>query len=616
MPKEKIEFKTEVNQLLDLMIHSLYSEKEIFLRELISNSSDAIDKLSFLSQTNDSLLKDSWWDFKIRIIPNKTDKTLTIEDNWIWLNHDDLIKHLWTIAKSWTKEFVNNLKKVKDNPELIGQFWVWFYSSFMVCDKIEVTTRKAWEKDAFIWTSDWKWSFEIEKWAKKVTWTSIVLHMKKDQEEFLEEERIKNIVKKYSDFISYPIYLEIEKDKKKEDEIINSQKAIWLRSKSWIKDEEYCEFYKYLTHDNNDPLAHIHQHTEWTIEFKSLIYIPKNAPYNLFHPNSDYWLNLYIKKTFITNDCKDLIPQYLRFVKWVVDNSDLPLNVSREILQNNPLLIKIRNTLVKKILSTLKGLKEKQYDKYLEFYTEFWKLLKEWVHEDIWNRESLLDLLLFESINTENGKFITLKQYVEKIQKDQKEIYYITWESRIAIENSPHLEILKKKWVDVLLLTDPIDEWWISSVFEFEKLQFKQAGWVIENVESEKEKEENLEKQKTFSSLLWVITQNLANDVKEVKASSKLVNSPVCLVSDWMSTHMEKIMKSMWQQAPDQKKILEINLEHPVIKKMQTIYDLDQKSTKLWRYSKLLFNQALMTEWLPVKNMHEFLKDLNELMAN
>ena len=616
--KETIEFKTEVNQLLDLMIHSLYSEKEIFLRELISNASDAIDKLSFESQTNDSLLKNCGWDFQIKIIPNKKDKTLTIEDNWIWLTHDEIIENIWTIAKSWTKEFVESLKKAKqkDNPELIWQFWVWFYSCFMVADKIELTTRKAWAQDAFLWTSNWKWTYQIDKCNKETTWTSIKIHLKKDQEDYLEEFTIKNIVKKYSDFISYPISLRVEKDEKTEDEVVNSQKAIWLRPKSEIKEIEYNDFYKYLCHDHEDPFLYIHQQLEWSLEFRSLIFLPKKAPHNLFHQNSEYWISLYVKRTFILNDCKELIPQYLRFVKWVVDSSDLPLNVSREILQDNPLLVKIKNNLVKKILSTLKEMKEKDYEKYLEFYKEFWKVLKEWVHEDFANKDLLLELLLVESTKTKPWEYTNLKKYVEAMKKDQKEIFFLTWESRNTIEHSPHLESFKKNDIEVLLLSDPIDEWWTSSVNEFEKKPLKQASWSIDDKQNEEDKKVHEEKQKSFSSLLWLITENLKNDIKDVKASNKLVNSPVCLVSDWMSSHMEKMMKAMWQNAPMQKKTLEINLDHPVIKKMQTIYDKDNKSIVLWRYSQLLFNQALMTEWLPIKNMPEFIKDLNELMAS
>jgi molecular chaperone HtpG len=628
--KETLKFKTEVNQLLNLMIHSLYSNKEIFLRELISNSSDALDKLRFQSLTNEELLKNTGGDFKIKIIPNKANNTLTIQDNGIGLSHDEIVENIGTIAKSGTKAFMEQIKKAKDETELIGQFGVGFYSAFMVANKIELHTRKAGEEKGYKWISEAKEEFTLEESKKENSGTDIILYLKSDMKEFCEESKLKELVKKYSDFIEHPVVMDIEKEEKIKDkegkdtdktekiineEILNSQKAIWTRSKSEIKEEEYHDFYKHITHDFENPLLHLHQHFEGTLEFKTLLYIPQKAPFDLFQPESKYGLNLYIKRVFISNDCEALLPQYLRFVKGVVDSSDLPLNVSREILQDNPLLHKIKKNVVKKILSSLISLKEKDFEKYLKFYKAFGKVLKEGLHFDHDNKESLLKLVLFESSKTKADEYRSLENYVKDMPKDQKEIYYISGENRSIAENSPKLEAFLKKGYEVLFLIDPIDEWVTPHMQEFEgKKIISVANADISEEKTEEEKKSTEKKEKGFASLFDFIKETLKEDIKEVKASSRLTDSPVCLASDAMSSQMERMMQQMNPNMPKAQKTLEVNVDHSILKNMKKIFSQDPKNKELVNYSKLLLDQALLSEGMEVKDRKFFLEQMNNLM--
>ena len=645
--KETLQFKTEVNQLLDLMIHSLYSHKEIFLRELISNSSDAVDKLRFDSVTNEKLLEKVEGDFKIKIIPDKKKNTLTIQDNGIGMNHDELIDNIGTIAKSGTKEFFEKLKKVKDSEVegLIGQFGVGFYSAFMVADKIVVNTQKAGEKKAFCWESEGKGTFSLEETKKNTTGTEIILFLKKDETNFLEEWKIRELVKKYSDFIPYPIVMDVEKEeevaesedkkdakdkkdtkdkketKKKKvitEEKLNSEKALWTKNKSEIKEEEYHEFYKYLTNDTEKPLLFIHQQLEGLTELKLLVYIPQKANFDLYHPDLKYGINLYVKRVFIMDNCEELIPQYLRFVKGVVDSSDLPLNVSREILQSSPRLSKIKKTLTKKVLKTLSDLKEKDNEKYLTFYKAFGKVLKEGTQSDFENKEILQDLLLFESTMTKPGELISLKEYTKRMASDQKAIYFITGESRDKVENSPHLELFKKKGYEVLFLTDPIDEWVSLSIFEYDKKPFqsilKDKLEVEENKEEQKKEEEK--KEKKFSDFLILVKETLKDEIKEVTISKRLVDSPACIVSDsqGMSSNMERILNSMNKEVPKARKIFEINIDHPVFKKLTKQFKTSPKSSDITDYIKVLYDQALLAEGSEVKDRSFLVKKITELM--
>jgi len=643
MSKEVRKFEAETQKVLDLMIHSLYSNKDIFLRELIANASDAIDKLRFESLLNTSLNAD----WTIRIDLNKKKKTLSISDNGTGMSKEDVIANVGTIAQSGTKRFLEALKdkEIKDAPELIGQFGVGFYSAFMVADKITIETKKAGsEESAVKWTSKGDGEYTLEESSLDHSGTTIVLHLKKDAEQYLDSWKIKEIVKKYSDFIEYPIKMkstvkeakkqdetqEVEGDDKKKadveyidvekDEIINSQQAIWLRSKNEIKEEEYNQFFKHLSHSSENPLKYIHYSAEGTTEFKAIIYIPAKSPYNLFYyENKKKNLHLYIKRVFITSECPNLLPEYLRFVDGVVDSKDLPLNVSRENLQDNPIIEKIEKNLVKKILSTLSDLKESDPEKYESFFKELGRCIKEGVHTDYANREKLQDLLLFESMNNPTGKLISLKSYVESMPKEQKEIYYIIGENRGLLENSPHLEIFRSKGFDVLFMTDPIDEFVTMGMFKYNDKDVKAVGKGDidldgDDKESKKVKEEI---KKEYSSLLEFIQKKLDKDVKEVRFSNRLTDSACCLVGDAYdsSPYMEKIMKSMNQAMPKTKRILELNQSHPIVNSMKKLYDLDSENQKLAEFAELLYDQALLTEGSPIANPLAFSKRLSELIV-
>jgi len=632
--KETIQFKTEVNNLLDLMIHSLYSHKEIFFRELISNASDAMDKLRFDSVTNKKLLDNMNGDFKIKIISDFKNKTLTFSDNGIGMTHDEIIEHIGTIAKSGTKEFVEVLKKTKDDnkkeDELIGQFGVGFYSAFMVADRIELITKKAGEKDAFKWESEGKGEFSLEKTEKKYSGTEIILHMKDDCKNYLEEFEIKTVVKKYSDFISWPIVMDVEeeikdeKDEKKSkkeivEKTLNSQKALWSKSKSEVEEGEYNEFYKHLTRDYADPMGHIHNRIEGKLEYTMLLYIPETPPMNVNNPESKYGVDLYIKKVFIMNNCQDLVPKYLRFVKGVVDSADLPLNVSREILQNNPHLETIKGVVTKKVLSFLKNLKEKEYDKYIKFYKDFGTLLKEGVQEDFAHKEELQELMLYESTATEKGKYVSLQEYVDRMPKEQKEIYFIAGVSREKLETSPHLEAFKKKGFEVLYFTNPLDEWVLPYAPNYKEKTIKSiaSGDVKLEDETKEEKEKREKKEKVVTPFLDVIKEALKDNVKDIKISNRLENSPCLLVADGdgMSSHMESLLKSMDKNRQTSKRILEVNMDHSILKNMNKLFKTTPKSKVLKDYSKLLYNQALLAEGSEVDDLEFVAKKMVELMS-
>lgn len=641
MTKKTMKFKAEVNKLLDLMINSLYSNKEIFLRELISNSSDAIDKVRYEGLKNKGLVEDGE-EFKIKITFNKDANTITIQDNGIGMNKDDVVNNLGTIAKSGTKEFFERLKEAKDKgmdeTELIGQFGVGFYSSFMVADKIVVKTRKAGEpvEAGVLWTSDGQEKFSIEEIEIDNRGTEITLYMKdEDAEEFCSEWRIKNIIKKYSDYISYPIAMDIKRSEKPKDnegkeiedaepietieeETVNSQKAVWRKDKSEVTEEEYKDFYRHISHDYQDPLDWLHFSTEGMLDYKALLYFPKNAPYDLFLKEAKIGVSLYVKNVFIMDDAKSLLPFYLRFIKGVVDSSDLPLNVSREILQEDKTLEKIKKNLVKKVLERLKQMKEKEFDKYLEFFNEFGKVIKEGIYTDFENRDKLADLLVYESSKTEKGKYTTLEEYVNNMKEDQKEIYYIIAPTREAAEKSPHLEKFKEKDLEVLYFIDPIDEFVASSLPSYKEKEFKSIGKGEVDLETEEEKKEAEETKKEYGSVLDLVKDTLKDEVSDVRLSKRLTSSAVCLVGteDAMSSQMEKILQSMNQEVPTQKKILELNPKHPILSKLKALYEENKENPKIKDYSMLLFDQAMIAEGEPVKDPVAFNKRLSELMVN
>jgi molecular chaperone HtpG len=629
---ESFEFKTEVNQLLDLVIHSLYSHKDIFLRELISNASDALDKLRFESLKDQALLGDDH-DLKITLVRDDKNKTLTIIDNGIGMSHEELIANLGTIAKSGTKEFIEKVKQAKGNLDLIGQFGVGFYSSFMVADTVSVVSKPA-NGPAHVWTSEGKGKFALEPATKTTRGTEVTLHLKKDCEDYLDEYRLRDIVKKYSDFVDYAVQMDVEREeypkdkdgnpdykakatKKIETETLNSRKAIWTKSKNEITKEEYTEFYKHVSHDFEEPLEVIHYSAEGTNEFKALLYIPGKAPFDLYMRDSIKGINLYIKRIFIMNDCKKLIPEYLRFMRGVVDSSDLPLNVSREILQEDVQLTKIQKNIVKKILTTLKTLKDKEPEKYLKFYKEFGPVLKEGLHYDQENKDALMDLLLFETMLSGADQKKSLEDYVNGMPKEQKELYYIIAEDRQTALASPHLEVFRSKGFDVLLMTDAVDEWIVQQMFEYKGKKVKPVDKGDVELEDKKESAQKEQKAKEqFGTLLDYLKEHLKEKVKDVKFSQRLTDSPCCLVADEndMSEQMARMYKSMGQPVPESKKILEINPNHPLIASLQKILVQDKQSPILADYSAVLYDQAMLAAGGKLEDMAGFLKRMNTVL--
>lgn len=640
MSKATKKFETEVQQLLDLVIHSLYSNKDIFLRELVSNSSDAIDKVRFESHSNEALLEgNSEW--KIKIIPDKEAGTLTISDNGVGMTMAEVEENIGTIARSGTRAYLENLKskEVRENPELIGQFGVGFYSSFMVADKVTIVTRIAGDKASGCrWESTGDGSYTIEDCAKETRGTEVTLHLKEEMKEYLDEWKIRSIVKKYSDYVQFAIVMDItreesprgidgkpiegaEKIKKIEEEILNSMKAIWTRPKNEITEEEYEEFYKHVSHDYDKPMKTIHYAAEGTSEFRALLYLPSHRPFDLFFREHKKGVQLYVKRVFITDQCEHLIPDYLRFVKGVVDSSDLPLNVSREILQEDVQLKRIEKNLVGKILSTLAEMKEKENEQYLKFFKEFGPVLKEGLHFDHANKEKLQDLVLFESSTKEAGELVSLKEYVERMPEGQSEIYFITGTSRSLVEKSPHLEIFRKKGYEVFFLLDPVDEWVVQALTEYDgkKLKAVDRGDLELGTEDERKEQEvkKEEQEKQYKGLLEFATGKLAGSVKEVRFSGRLTDSACCLVADdyGMNANMERILKAMNQDVPESKRILELNPDHPLIGVLSNLFEKDKEDPRLADYCELLLDQALLTEGSPIKDPLHFTKLVTELMV-
>jgi molecular chaperone HtpG len=615
---ETMPFKTELKQLLHLIIHSLYSHKDIFLRELISNASDAIDTIRFQALTRLELLEgDSDW--KIKIVANPADGTLTISDNGVGMTRDGIVENLGTIARSGTKAFLESLKKadVKDRPELIGQFGVGFYSAFMVADKVTVVTRCAGPKDQGVrWISDGQGEFTLEAVEKEKRGTDVILHLHEADREFLDEWKIRAIVKQYSDFVEHPIVIDVEKeeDGKKVvvEETLNSRKAIWLRPRSQVTRDEYNEFYKHIAHDPQEPLKVIHYTAEGVIEFKALLYLPSHKPFDLMWRDQNKGLHLYIQRVFIMDDCEALLPPYLRFVKGVVDSPDLPLNVSRELLQQSAPLEKIKANLTLKILNTLDEMKRNDYEVYVKFYDDLGSVLKEGLSQDWVNREKLADLLLFESTRTEPGKFTTLMAYLDNMTVSQKEIHYLTGESRELIENSPLLEAFKDRGEEVLLLVDPIDEFVLPALHEYKgkKLVAVDKGQVPGDIAAEIRQK--------FEALLQLMKEKLT-EVKEVRLSSRLKESAACLVSDdgAVGANLEWLMTRMGRghEVPADRRILEINPDHPAVTAVAAVLERNRADDRLESYCRLLYDQAVVAEGSKVRDATAFARRINELLV-
>lgn len=613
-------FNAEIKQLLDIVIHSLYSHKEIFLRELISNASDAIDKLRFQGVTEPALLPEAWQP-EIRMEANKETRTLKISDNGIGMTSEEVTEFIGTIAKSGAKKFTQMNQELKNRPELIGQFGVGFYSAFMVADRVTLQTQKAGTTDGAVWESSGDGTYTIESSARaEGTGTTITLHLKDFSSEesvpnFTDEWELKSLVKKYSDFIAYPVKLKTEKEGKEEDETLNSQKALWLKPAHEVTTEEHNEFYQHLTHDFQPPMKTVHFKAEGTMEYTALLYVPAHKPWNFETRDVEYGISLYINRVFIMSDCKDLLPTYLRFIKGLVDSSDLSLNVSREILQQDRQVMQIKKGLTSKVLSTLKDFITHDRKTYENFWSEFGPTLKEGVPSDRGNLEKIQDLLLFHS--THSDKMTTLAEYVERMKENQQSIYFVTGDSLSQVTNSPYLEKLREKNLEVLFLVDPVDEWVTNALTTYKEKSLQSItseGLDLDTAEEKAVKEE--EKKKALAELapvIEVMKKTLAGQVKDVVISDRLTQTPVCLVSESSgpSAHFEKLMKQMGQGGEmNSKRILEINPAHPVFQKMMS----SSASTQA-EWAELLYSQALLNEGSTLPDPFKFSRQVADLMV-
>ncbi len=624
--KETLEFQAEVKQILKLMIHSLYSNKEIFLRELVSNASDACDKLRFEALSKDDLFEgDS--ELKIRIAFDKDKKTITITDNGIGMSRDELVENIGTIASSGTKRFIEALSgdQAKDM-QLIGQFGVGFYSTFIIADKVTIHTRRAGlaADQAVRWESDGEGSFTLETVEREKRGTEITLHIRDGEEEFLDGWRLRNIVHKYSDHISLPIVMQKEhygedKDKKEpEDETVNKASALWVRPKKDITDEEYKEFYKHVAHDFEEPAVWSHNRVEGTNSYTSLLYIPKNAPFDLYDRNHKHGIKLYVKRVFIMDETEHLMPNYLRFVRGIVDSDDLPLNVSREILQHNRIIDKIRGASVKKILGLLESMAANEKEKYADFWNAFGRVLKEGPLEDQGNKEQIAKLLRFSSTHTDSAdQNVSLDDYISRMKSGQSKIYFITAESFAAAKNSPHLEVFRRKGIEVLLMGDRVDDWMVEHLTEYDgkKLQSVAKGDLdLGEIEDEADKKAQEKAQDDYKDALEKIKDCLKEKAKDVRITHRLTDSPSCLVLEEhdMGMQMQQILKAAGQNVPMSKPILELNPEHPLVSKLK---NMDDKSA-LENWSNILFDQALLAEGGQLEDPAAFVKRVNQMLLN
>jgi molecular chaperone HtpG len=624
-PSEKLEFRTELKQLLHIITHSLYSNKEIFLRELISNASDAINKIKFDSLSHEEKLEGNK-DWKIKLLPDRAAGTLTISDNGIGMSRDSAVENLGTIAKSGTRAFLESLKNkdVKDQPELIGQFGVGFYSAFMVADRVTVISRMAGDPhDGVKWESDGQGEFTVETVDKPTRGTDVVLHLKPEEKDFLDDYKLRQIVKKFSDFIEHPVVMDVEKtDEEKNkttiEETLNSRKAIWLRSKSENTPEEHNAFYKQIANDYADPAKVIQYTAEGVNEFKVLLYLPAHRPLELqWGGDVKFGPKLYIQRVLIMDHCEALLPPYLRFVKGVVDCSDLPLNISRELLQHNPLLEKIKGNLVRSVLKALEEMKTDEYEKYVRFHRELGAILKEGLSRDWNNREKIADLLLFESIQTPAGEFTTLAKYVESMPADQKAIWYLIGEERAMIEHSPYLESFRARGQDVLLLTDHIDEFTLPSLGKYRDKELKAVD--RDDVEESKEDAaKKTETQEKFTKLFEHLKSKLP-EVGDVRLSSRLKESAACLVAGagGMSAHMERLMERMGrdEEMEQSRRVLELNGEHPAVVALRELHEKNADDPRIENYARLLYDEAVIAEGSKVKDPAAFARRINDLLV-
>ncbi len=619
--KETLGFQAEVKQLLDLMIHSLYSNKEIFLRELISNASDAIDRLRF-DALSDASLYEQETDFKIRVSYDKEARTITVADNGIGMTRAEVIENIGTIAKSGTREFFQSLTgDQQKDANLIGQFGVGFYSSFVVADRVTVTTRRAGlsAEHGIRWESDGQGEYSLETVEKPSRGTEIVLHLRESEEDLLNGYRLRTIIRKYSDHIMLPIVMKSEaEDKKGEDEVVNKASALWTRSRVEISEQEYNEFYKHVAHDFTDPLAYIHSRMEGTLEYTLLLYIPSRAPFDLWTPGFHHGVKLYVRRVFIMDDAEKLMPRYMRFVRGVIDSNDLPLNVSRELLQQNKMIDTIRSNSVKKVLSLLSDLAASNREKYATFWKEFGRVLKEGLLEDHANHETLVKLLRFATTTSSSEEQeVSLEEYVSRVKEGQDKIYYILADSYAAAKDSPLLEIFKKKGIEVLLLFEPVDFLMASELRDFKGLQFQSVsrGEVdLSKLEDEEEKAEQQKSADEAKDLLTRLKTVLGERVKDVRTTNRLITSPACLVVDTygIDPSLKRLLQSAGQHVPEDKPILEINPQHPIVLKIKN--ETDEQLFANWAH--VLFDQSVLSGGEQLDNPVSFVNRLNELLTH
>ncbi|MEW8031875.1 MAG: molecular chaperone HtpG [Candidatus Thiodiazotropha endolucinida] len=623
--KETLDFQAEVSQVLNLVIRSLYSNKEIFLRELVSNASDAAEKLRFEALTDEALFEDDP-ELRVRVTLDKEAGTVTISDNGIGMSRQEVAETIGTIASSGTRKFFEAMSgdQTKDS-ELIGQFGVGFYSAFIVADKVMLLTRRAGlgQEHGVRWESDGEGSFTIENVDKATRGTDVVLHLREDEKEFLESYRLRSIISKFSDHITIPVEMEKEhygEDEEKpetaEFERVNKGTALWMRNRSDISEEEYHEFYKHVSHDFENPLTHVHNKVEGNNEYTALLYIPQRAPFDLWDRDQKHGVKLFVRRVFIMDEADKLMPRYLRFVKGVVDSDDLPLNVSREILQHNRKIDTIRQANVKRIMSALEKLAESDKEKYQTFWDEFGKVMKEGPAEDYANRDRIAGLLRFATTHNETDEQnVSLADYVSRMQEGQDKIYYITADSPAAARFSPHLEVLKKKGVEVLLLSDRVDEWLVTSLTEFEGKQLQsvaKGALDLGELEDKEEKESSEKQSEEHKELLQRMQDVLGEAVKEIRVSQRLTDSPACLVVEEhdMSANLARVLKSVGQDAPQTKPIMEINAEHPLVERLEG----EQDGDKFGDLTKVLFDQAQLAEGGQLDDPAAFVRRLNSLM--
>jgi len=631
--KETLGFQTEVNQLLKLMIHSLYSNKEIFMRELVSNASDAIDKLRF-EAISESKLYENDTELKISLSFDTDARTITLSDNGIGMSRDEVVDNIGTIAKSGTRQFLDSLTgDQKKDANAIGQFGVGFYSSFIVADKVTLRTRRAGTSadQAVLWESAGEGDFSIETVHKDTRGTEITLHLKDDEDEFLDGTRLRTIVRKYSDHITVPIEMlkepepamptEEGKDPEPvediiEYEIVNSASALWTRSKNDITEEEYTEFYKHVGHDFEEPLARTHSQVEGKYEYTSLLFIPKRAPFDMWDRDRQHGIKLYVRRVFIMDETEKLMPNYLRFVKGIIDSNDLPLNVSREILQNSKVLDNIRSGSVKKVLTLLQRMANNDKEDYQAFWKEFGRVIKEGPGEDFANRDKIAKLVRFSSTSDDKEEQdVSLDDYISRMKEGQKDIYYITADSFAAAKNSPHLEVFRKKGIEVLLLSDRVDEFLMSSLPQYEEknlVSVARGQLDLGEMEDEEEKKEQEKTQEEYKDFLKKVADSMGDDVKEVRMTHRLTDSPACLVTGEhdMSANLERLLQQAGQDVMGHKPIFELNPEHPLIKRLST--DVDGERFDDW--TRILFDQALLSEGGQLDDPATFVSRLNKML--